>query len=105
MSNLILNLDNFDLTIGHLTLLKDASLKIVYGKNYGLIGRNGIGKSVLLRAISNKTQPFHGKVIDPEISIFHLNQEIIDSDLTPLEILLETDTERAMLMAKFVLIY
>ena len=30
-------------------LVNGASLKLVYGRKYGLIGRNGIGKSTLLR--------------------------------------------------------
>lgn len=30
-------------------LLVDATLSLVYGRKYGLIGRNGIGKSTLLR--------------------------------------------------------
>lgn len=30
-------------------LVSGASLKLVYGRKYGLIGRNGIGKSTLLR--------------------------------------------------------
>lgn len=30
-------------------LVNGASLKLIYGHKYGLIGRNGIGKSTLLR--------------------------------------------------------
>lgn len=33
-------------------LVNGASLKLVYGRKYGLIGRNGIGKSTLLRYFS-----------------------------------------------------
>jgi len=33
-------------------LLEGAALKLVAGRRYGLIGRNGIGKSTLLRAIA-----------------------------------------------------
>ena len=30
-------------------LIVDTTLSLVYGRKYGLIGRNGIGKSTLLR--------------------------------------------------------
>lgn len=42
-----------DVTIGvpGKQLVCSASLKLVYGHKYGLIGRNGIGKSTLLRLV------------------------------------------------------
>ena len=40
-----------DVTIGvpGKQLVVNASLRLSYGRKYGLIGRNGIGKSTLLR--------------------------------------------------------
>jgi ABC-type multidrug transport system fused ATPase/permease subunit len=68
--NMNIQVPNFDLHIGkgdffrfsclfsHLflgqMLLDNAELNIQYGTRYGIIGRNGIGKSVLLRAISSR---------------------------------------------------
>ena len=44
-----------DVTIGvpGKQLVINATLKLIYGRKYGLIGRNGIGKSTLLRWISS----------------------------------------------------
>lgn len=38
--------------VGGKTLLEQAQLKLVKGKKYGLVGRNGIGKTSLINAIS-----------------------------------------------------
>ena len=40
---------NFNVTYGGHILLEGADLRIVYGRRYGLIGRNGIGKTTLLK--------------------------------------------------------
>lgn len=48
--NMNIQIANFDLHIGKgQQLLQNAELNIQYGVRYGIIGRNGIGKSVLLR--------------------------------------------------------
>jgi len=38
--------------VGGKPLLEDSMLKLVRGKTYGLVGRNGIGKTCLINAIS-----------------------------------------------------
>lgn len=38
--------------IGGKTLLEDTSLRLVYGRKYGLIGRNGIGKTSLMSMLA-----------------------------------------------------
>jgi len=40
--------------VGGKTLLDNACLKLAYGWKYGLIGRNGIGKTTLLNHIARK---------------------------------------------------
>lgn len=40
--------------VGGKTLLDAAFLKLAYGRKYGLIGRNGIGKTTLLNHIAKK---------------------------------------------------
>ncbi|VDN98306.1 unnamed protein product [Rodentolepis nana] len=47
-----LRIDNFDISFGSRILLKNASLKLALGHRYGLIGRNGYGKTTLLRALA-----------------------------------------------------
>ena len=59
-----IHVHNFNITFGGALLLENANLKLVYGKRYGLIGKNGVGKSIsLLRVIvfiiSIITQFFH----------------------------------------------
>jgi ATP-binding cassette, subfamily F, member 3 len=35
-------------------LLEDAQIRLVQGKKYGLVGRNGIGKTTLINAMCNR---------------------------------------------------
>lgn len=50
------------LTIGKQELLKDISVNFNYGKIYGIIGRNGSGKTLLFKCISGFILPTHGDV-------------------------------------------
>ena len=52
-----------------------ASLTLAYGRRYGLIGRNGVGKSTLLRHIAMRDVP-----IPPHITILFVEQEIVGDD-------------------------
>ena len=45
---------NLTLIIGGKTLLEQAQLKLVQGRKYGLVGRNGIGKTTLINGITRK---------------------------------------------------
>lgn len=52
------------------TALYDVSLTIEYGRIYGLLGRNGAGKSTMVNLISNRIFPTSGEIkIDGEMSI------------------------------------
>lgn len=42
------------LIAGGKELLDSAAIKLVQGRKYGLVGRNGIGKTSLINAISKK---------------------------------------------------
>lgn len=48
-----IHVHNFGITYGGKTLLEGADLKLVYGRRYGLIGRNGVGKTTLLKHMAN----------------------------------------------------
>lgn len=50
------------LTIGKQKLLKDISVNFNYGKIYGIIGRNGSGKTLLFKCISGFILPTHGDI-------------------------------------------
>ena len=50
--------------------LENISLTIEYGKIYGLLGRNGAGKSTMVNLISNRIFPTSGEIfVDGEMSI------------------------------------
>lgn len=55
-------LHEMGLTIGKQELLKDISVNFNYGKIYGIIGRNGSGKTLLFKCISGFILPTHGDV-------------------------------------------
>lgn len=62
--------------IGGKTLLENQTLKLVRGRKYGLVGRNGIGKTCLINAISrNEIEKF------PQgVHILQVEQEIEGDD-------------------------
>lgn len=63
--------DGVDVSIGGKRILSDTSLTLAYGRRYGLVGQNGIGKSTLLRALSRREL-----AIPTHISILHVEQEV-----------------------------
>lgn len=88
-----IHIDGLDLAFGGMTLLESASLHIAYGKRVGVIGRNGCGKTTLMRAIARRELPL------PEgMDIVYVEQEIEGCDKTPLEVVLESDTKRQELL-------
>ena len=66
-----IKLDGVDVTIGGLRILTDTNLTLAYGRRYGLVGQNGIGKSTLLRALARREL-----AIPTHISILHVEQEV-----------------------------
>lgn len=47
-----IRIENFDVAYGDRILLQGADLTLAFGRRYGLIGRNGLGKTTLLRMLS-----------------------------------------------------
>lgn len=66
-----IKIDSFDISISGKRILTDSSLTLAYGRRYGLVGQNGIGKSTLLRALSRREV-----AIPTHISILHVEQEV-----------------------------
>jgi ATP-binding cassette subfamily F protein 3 len=82
--------------VGGKPLLDGATLKLVRGKKYGLVGRNGIGKTCLINAISkSEIERF------PQgIHILQVEQEVEGDTKTVLQHILDCDMERKTLMEK-----
>jgi ATP-binding cassette subfamily F protein 3 len=55
--NYDLILENIGLIIGGKQLLETTNLKLAYGRKYGLVGRNGIGKTCLMNALARGEFP------------------------------------------------
>jgi ATP-binding cassette subfamily F protein 3 len=66
-----IKIDSFDVSMPGLRILTDSSLTLAYGRRYGLVGQNGIGKSTLLRALARREVN-----IPTHISILHVEQEV-----------------------------
>lgn len=62
MSNSVLEIKNASLNIKKDTILEDVSLKMETGRVYGLLGRNGAGKTSLLSLIASFRKPTRGVV-------------------------------------------
>ena len=83
------------------TLLDNVSLTLPAGHHAGLIGRNGTGKSTLLKLIAGSLQPDTGEVSIPNNArMGMLAQEAPDGPESLLETVLAADTERSRLLAE-----
>ncbi|OGM42038.1 translation initiation regulator (Gcn20) [Aspergillus bombycis] len=89
-----IKIDSIDTSVGGHRILTDASLTLAYGRRYGLVGQNGIGKSTLLRALSRREV-----AIPSHISILHVEQEIMGDDTPALQAVLDADVWRKRLLA------
>ena len=62
----VLKLDNLSLMIGDRILLEDANMHIVYGQKVCLMGKNGTGKSTIIKLLFNDTP---AQIVDGEIKL------------------------------------
>lgn len=88
-----IKIDSFDISISGTRILSDSTLTLAYGRRYGLVGQNGIGKSTLLRALSRREVN-----IPTHISILHVEQEITGDDTPALQAVLDADVWRKHLL-------
>ena len=73
----LLALRRASLAFGHVPLLDAADLQVDRGERIALIGRNGTGKSSLLRVISGEQAPDQGSVWrEPGLRISRLDQDV-----------------------------
>jgi len=58
----MLNLSNVTIRLGGNDIVKNVNFQLNPGNKVGLIGRNGIGKSTLLKAITGEIEPAEGQI-------------------------------------------
>ncbi|QKF94253.1 ABC transporter [Fadolivirus algeromassiliense] len=89
-----ISLTNVSISVPRKTLIHNTDLKIAYGRKYGLIGRNGLGKSTLLKQLSERIIP-----IPNNIDMFYVTQELeFDKDKTIYQIVLDANRKRMKLL-------
>lgn len=97
------NSDENNISFGNVTisahdkiLFKDTPLTVTYGHRYGLIGKNGIGKTSLLNQLANRVIPVH-----PKMDIYYMEQDIVPTDDSVLETVLKSNEIRFKLKEEF----
>ncbi|XP_050331748.1 ATP-binding cassette sub-family F member 1 [Bactrocera neohumeralis] len=90
-----IKIENFTISAKGNDLFVNANLLIAHGRRYGLVGPNGHGKTTLLRHIA--TRAF---AIPPNIDVLLCEQEVVATDKTAIDTILEADVKRNNLLAK-----
>ncbi|KAG8382542.1 hypothetical protein BUALT_Bualt05G0088200 [Buddleja alternifolia] len=89
-----LHMENFNISVGGRDLIVDGRVTLSYGRHYGLIGRNGTGKTTFLRHMA--LHAIEG--IPRNCQILHVEQEVVGDDTTALQCVLNSDVERTRLL-------
>ena len=90
-----ISLDKFSISIDKKVLFQDSSLKLIYGEKYGFIGKNGCGKTTLLKHLAQKVLPLH-----KDIDILYVEQEVLPSEKTAFQTILESNKYKYNLIKK-----
>ncbi|XP_075058521.1 ATP-binding cassette sub-family F member 3 [Mixophyes fleayi] len=88
-----IRIENFDVSFGERVLLTGAELHLASGRRYGLVGRNGLGKTTLLKMLASRSLR-----VPSHISILHVEQEVAGDETPALQSVLECDTLRESLL-------
>ena len=59
---IMIQIENLSLTLQKIDILKDINLNLENGKIHGLIGRNGSGKTMLMKCICGFVHPTSGTI-------------------------------------------
>ncbi|VDM41859.1 unnamed protein product [Toxocara canis] len=85
--------ENFDITAQGRTLFHKANLTIAYGRRYGLVGPNGMGKTTLLKHIAARKL-----AIPPNIDLLYCEQEIDVDKTSAIDTVVKSDKRRLALL-------
>ncbi|CAL2044534.1 unnamed protein product [Caenorhabditis brenneri] len=90
-----IKLENFDIAAQGKLLFDKANLTIVYGRRYGLVGPNGMGKTTLLKHIGNRRL-----AIPSHIDLLYCEQEIQVDSTSAIDTVVKSDKKRIALLEK-----
>ncbi len=97
----MLRIENLTYRIAGRTILENASVTIPDGHKVGLVGRNGTGKSTLLKLVTGELAADGGTIeVSARTRIGSVLQEMPEATLSPLACVLAADTEREALLAE-----
>ena len=87
------HIKDLNISVGENSLLVDAELQLVPSTHYGLIGRNGVGKSCLLKCLANGWIPG----LPSDLSILYVEQMETEAQLcsSVLDLLLNANPRHA----------
>ncbi|XP_074045723.1 ATP-binding cassette sub-family F member 3 isoform X4 [Macrotis lagotis] len=77
------------------TSLLASDVNLAWGRRYGLVGRNGLGKTTLLKMLATRSLR-----VPAHISLLHVEQEVAGDDTPALQSVLESDTFREGLLQR-----
>jgi ATP-binding cassette subfamily F protein 1 len=86
---------SFNISAAGKVLFQDASLSVIHGRRYGLVGPNGKGKSTLLKMIASGDLK-----LPPRVDFLYVEQEVVADDTRAVDAVLKADTERWDLLAE-----
>nr|XP_043629983.1 ABC transporter F family member 3 [Erigeron canadensis] len=89
-----IHMQNFNVSIGGRELITDCTVTLSFGRHYGLVGRNGTGKTTFLRYMA--MHAIEG--IPKNCQILHVEQEVVGDNTSALQCVLNADVERAKLL-------
>ena len=91
----MLSIQDISIRIAGRVLIEDSTAQIVPGARVGFVGRNGVGKSTLFRAIRGDLALESGSIsIPPRWRIGSLAQEAPDGPESLIDVVLKADVER-----------
>jgi ATP-binding cassette, subfamily F, member 3 len=97
----MLNLNGITVRLGGRTILDGATAALPPKSRVGLIGRNGAGKSTVMKVMIGQIDPDGGAIEMPRgTRIGYIAQEAPSGTTTPIEAVLAADTERAALLTE-----
>ena len=97
----MLHIDSLTYRIGGRVLLENATANFPSGHKVGLVGRNGTGKSTLLRLIMGELEADSGNInLQRDTRVGTVAQQTPEGDRTPRDFVLEADTEYSALLVE-----